>query len=140
MKKRIQLLVLMALVMAVSSCKKEDSTPSNTGSSALAGIITSGTWHVSYFHEGSNDHTSNFSGYTFTFGSGGTMTATDSSGSVSGTWRTDDSNANEFHMSIGSSASLTDLSHGWLITSQSSAEIQMKDDGGSSSEELHFSK
>ena len=140
MKNKIHLIALAILIIAASSCKKEDNSPASTTSSSISGIITSGNWRVSYYHEGSNDHTSNFNGYTFAFSSSGTMTATDTSGMTSGTWRIDDSNVNEFHMSIGSSTPLTDLDRGWLITSQTSTEIQMKDDSGSSNEELHFTK
>lgn len=140
MKNKIHLIAIAVLIFAASSCKKEDNSPASTTNSSIAGIITTGNWRVSYYHEGSNDHTSNFNGYTFAFNSNGSTTATDTSGSISGTWRIDDSNVNEFHMTIGSSAPLTDLSRGWLITSQTSSEIQMKDDGGSSNEELHFTK
>ncbi len=68
------------------------------------------------------------------------MPAIHSSATTTGTWRFDDSNVNEFHISIGSNAPLSDLSRGWLITSQTGTEVRMKDDGGSSDEELHFTK
>ena len=132
--------ILLAAMVMTTSCKKEDnSSPDNSGTS-IAGTITTGTWRISYYHESGNDHTSDFSGYTFTFSSSGTMTALHSSGNTMGTWSIDDSNVNEFHMSIGSTSPLDALTHGWLITSQSSTEIDMKDDDTSHSEELHFTK
>ncbi len=140
MKNKIHLIAFAVLIIAASSCKKEDNSPASTNNSSIAGTITNGTWRISYYHESSSDHTANFNGYTFTFSSNGTMTAIHSSGNTIGTWRIDDSNVNEFHMSIGNNAPLTDLDKGWLITSQTSTEIQMKDDSGSSNEELHFVK
>jgi len=141
MKTKLFFLAIMITAIAVTSCKKEDnSSSSNNSTSDISGIITSGSWRVSYYHESGNDHTTNFDGYTFTFSSNGNMTATNSSGTTNGTWDIDDSNANEFHMSIGSTTPLTDINNGWLITSHSSTEIQMKDDNSTHNEELHFTK
>ncbi len=131
---------LIASAAITSSCKKEDDSTPNNSSSNVSGIITSGSWRVSYYHESGNDHTGNFNGYIFTFSNGGTMTATDSSGTTNGTWSTDDSNASEFHMSIGSTSPLSDLNNGWLITSQSATEVDMKDDNTTHNEELHLTK
>ena len=141
MKTKIKQTALLMLVIAglTVSCKKEDNSPS-TSSSSISSIITTGSWRVSYYHESNDDHTTDFSGYTFTFSSSGTMTANYSSGTTNGTWEIDDSNVNEFHMSIGTTAPLNKLDHGWLIISQSSTEIKMKDDDTSHSEELHFTK
>lgn len=132
-------LSIIAIASLTVSCKKEDNSPAVSGSS-VSTVITSGSWRVSYYHENSDDHTTDFSGYTFTFSSNGTMTAAKSSSTTNGTWEIDDSNVNEFHMSIGSSTPLNKLTHGWLIISQSSSEIHMKDDNSSHSEELHFTK
>jgi hypothetical protein len=141
MKNKIILAIFIVFSAITSSCKKEDNSSSNNNTSSnISANITSGLWRVSYYHESSNDHTSNFNGYTFSFSNTGTMTATNSAGSTSGTWSIDDSNANEFHMSIGSTSPLTDLNSGWLITSQSSTQVELRDDSGNHSEELHFTK
>jgi len=142
MKNKIYLMVfLIAALATASSCKKEDnSSSSSSTSSNVSAYITSGSWRINYYHESGDDHTSNFDGYTFTFSTSGTMSATNSGGTTSGTWEVDDSNVNEFHMSIGSTSPLLDLNHGWIITSQSAAEIHMKDDDLNHSEEVHFIK
>ena len=141
MKNKIYLIALITTLVTVSSCKKEDnSNPDNGNNSSIAGIITAGSWRVSSFHESGNDRTANFNGYVFTFSSSGTVTAVNSAGTTVGTWRIDDSNVNEFHISIGSTAPLSDLDRGWLITSQSTNEIQMTDDDSSHDRELHFTK
>jgi hypothetical protein len=126
----------------IASCKKEDnSSPSNSSSNpSVASLITSGTWCVTYFHEDNSDHTADFNGYAFAFNGNGTMTAVNASGTTTGTWRVNDSNANEFHMSVGNSDPLSKLDKGWIITSEASTEIKMKDDNSSNNEELHFTK
>lgn len=131
------ILILILGIVTISACKKEDNSPA---SSSVSSIITSGSWRVSYYHESGNDRTSNFSGYTFTFNSNETMTAANSSGTTNGTWKNDDSNANEFHMSMGSASPCNVLNHGWLIISKTSSEIDMKDDNSAHDEEMHFTK
>src|SRR4051794_24324199 len=115
MKKQITqiTLIFFSIVTLVISCKKDDnSNPDNNSFSGTPGIITSGTWRISYYHE-SND-ASRFSGYIFTFNINGTINATNSAGTTNGTWSNDDSN-NEFHISLGNSDPLKDISKGWLI-------------------------
>ena len=122
-------IVFTALLL---SCKKDDSN-----NSPIDLIVTTGTWKVSYYHENNEDKTSNFSDYTFTFGDNGTMTASNSGGTTTGTWTSDDSE-NEIHISLGNTEPLKDLSKGWLIISKSSTEIVLKDDDITHLEELHF--
>lgn len=134
MKNNIVQISLLILVFTTSlfSCKKDDGN-----NSPIDLIITSGTWKVSYFHENSEDKTGNYSDYTFTFGNDGSVTAVNSGGSTTGTWTSDDSE-NEIHISLGNTEPLKDLSKGWLIISQSSTEIVLKDDDITHLEELHF--
>jgi len=144
MKKQITHIVFLFIAFSTMlvSCKKDDNTApddhSNSSSSSSV-IMTSGSWHVSYYHESGDDHISNFSGYSFTFNSNGTMTATNSSGTTNGTWSSDDSH-NEFHISLGNNYPLNDLSNGWLIISKSSTELNLKDENSAHNEELHFSR
>ena len=145
MKKQIILcaLVLFAMAALNVSCKKEDNSSPNTGGSSsptLTSILTAGSWRIHYYHESNEDHTANFNGYTFVFNGNGTMTATNSSGTTNGTWSIDDSNANEMHMSCGSSAPLSDLNNGWLVISKTTTEIHLKDDDTAHNEEVHFVK
>jgi hypothetical protein len=141
MKKKINQITLLIFAIAtmIVSCKKDDNSTPSTPATNTTTIITSGSWRVSFYHESNDDHTSNYNGYTFTFNSNGTMTATNSGGTTNGTWSNDDSQ-NEFHISIGSSSPLSDLSNGWLIISKTSTEIDLKDDNSSHNEELHFTK
>jgi len=122
----------------LAGCKKNSSSSPSPATNASS-ILMTGSWRVSYYHESGNDHTSNFSGYTFTFNSNGIMTSSNLSGTTNGTWSSDDSH-NEFHMSIGNSSPLSDISNGWLIISATSTEIDMKDDNSSHNEEFHFTK
>ncbi|MEO8088185.1 MAG: hypothetical protein ABI763_15300 [Bacteroidota bacterium] len=140
MKNKIYSIALAFTIMFAGACKKEDSSPSGSGVLSMSETITSGTWRVSFFHEDNADHTSDFNGYTFAFNSSGTMAAIHSSGTTSGTWHIDDSEAHEFHMSIGSIEPLTCLDRSWRVTSNTGSEVQLGDDSGSSDRALHFTK
>ena len=101
-----------------------------------SGTVTSGTWKVSSFHESSEDHTAEFSNYVFIFNANGTLTATISGTTTTGSWFFDDS-SNEFHIQIGTTSPLTDISKGWIILESTSAVFRLGDDS-SNGEELDF--
>ena len=132
--------ILLAATSIVSSCKKDDSTAPSSNNVSIAGIITTGSWRISYYTESGNNNTSLFSGYVFNFYADGTMTATHSSGTINGTWRIDDDGSNEFHMSLGNSAPLEELDRGWQVVAQSSTEIQLQDDDITHDRQLHLTK
>jgi hypothetical protein len=135
MKSAFKISALSLLLVAfLSNCKKDDNS-----NSSVSGIIVTGSWRVSYFHENSEDHTNDFSGYNFQFNSNGTMSAISGGITTNGTWKNDDSN-NEFHMTIGSSSPLSDISKGWIVISKTNTEFNLKDDNSSGNEELHFIK
>jgi hypothetical protein len=140
MKKHLKQFAILVFAVAATfaSCKKDDNS-NDDNSSTTSAIITSGSWRVSYYHESNDDHTSNFNGYTFTFNSVGTMTATNSSGTTNGTWTNDDSQ-NELHIYLGDNDPLKDLTKGWLVISKTSTEIKLQDDNTTHSEEVHFTK
>ncbi len=126
-------LIFLVAIVSFTSCTKDDSTPVNFNSNA----VTTGTWRITSFHENHDDHTLDFSNYLFTFDANGTLTATISGTVTTGTWDFDDS-GNEFHLHIGSSSPLTDISKGWIILESTSTTLRLGDDS-SNDEELVFS-
>jgi hypothetical protein len=125
-------LAVIAVLFSSASCKKDDSTPVIFNSNT----ITSGTWRISSFHGDHDDHTADFSNYVFTFDDNGNLSATNSGTTTTGTWSFDDS-GNEFHLQIGSTSPLTDISKGWIILESTSTSLRLGDDS-SNDEELDF--
>ncbi|MBL7776132.1 MAG: hypothetical protein JNK89_09030, partial [Saprospiraceae bacterium] len=69
--KNIRFFALLG-ALAVSACTKSSDDNSNPpNNSALVGS----KWVVSYFFDKDKDETSDFAGYSFEFGSNGTLTA-----------------------------------------------------------------
>ncbi len=104
-------------------------------------IATSGTWRVTLFTDSGNDETSDFAGYSFTFGSNGALTATKNGTSQNGTWSTSSS---RFNINLGpkvdTNKPLGELTDDWKIISTSGTEIKLTDDNASSAEFLTFTK
>ena len=57
-----------------------------TGGAEFSTFITSGSWHVSSFIDGTENHTDDFNGYNFTFSSSRIAIATKNSASINGSW------------------------------------------------------
>jgi len=54
--------------------------------------VQTGTWRITNFIDSGVDETNHFTGYNFTFGSNGTLTASNGSNTYSGTWSITDRN------------------------------------------------
>ena len=123
---------LFAIVLFIS-CKKDSNNINNN--------ISNGTWRITLFTDSGNDETGDFSGYSFTFGDNGVLTATKAGSSKTGTWN---DNNNDFNIDIGektdSNKPLGELTDDWDIISKSSTEIKLKDDNNASAEFLTFQK
>ena len=106
-----------------------------------ANVAVSGTWRVTLFTDSGNDETSDFSGFSFSFNSNGTVSATRSGVTKSGTWSTA---SNKFTIDLGAKIDtnkpLGELTDNWQIISISANEIKLTDDNVASAEFLTFTK
>jgi len=116
----------------ITSCSRDNNNNDN---------VEAGTWRVTLFTDSGNDETSDFSGYTFTFGDGGVLTAAKSGSSKTGTWS---KSSNDFNIDLGtktdSNKPLGELTDNWDIISVTDNEIKLQDDNPSSGEFLTFQK
>jgi hypothetical protein len=110
MKLKITATFISFLVLT-ASCSRSLDNPTN--------VVVDGTWRVTLFTDSGNDETSDFSGYTFTFNSNGTVTAVKSGVSKNGTWST---GSNKFNIDLGAKIDtnkpLGELTDDWKIISQ----------------------
>lgn len=127
-----------------STCSTDDDSTNNNSSIVdvveLTTISTDGTWRITSFVEEGNDETYHFSGYSFTFGEDGILTATNGSNTVNGTWgimddssNDDDSSSNEEFVilfDVPESSEFEDLNDDWDIQSYSSTKIELIDISG----------
>lgn len=105
-------------------------------------VLTSGTWYVSYFSEESNNQTSNYSGYNFTFNSNWTVQIVKNGNTSSGTWTNYMNNdENKLNLSF-SSPYLEELVEDWNVIEYHQTVIRLKhiSNGGSEIDYLYFTK
>ena len=99
--------------------------------------VQDGTWKVTSFVDSGDDHTSDFTGYAFTFSPNGDAIAVNGGTTVSGTWSIstsssdDDSNDDmDFNLSFASPADFEELTDDWDVKSHSSTKIELIDVSG----------
>jgi hypothetical protein len=124
-------------------CSSDDDNNPADNSAEIQNVINtagSGNWVITYFFDTDSDETSNYSGYEFTFGENGVLTASNETNTYTGTWSvTDDSNSSDdssddddidFNISFMSPANFEELSDDWDIISHSSTKIELIDISG----------
>jgi hypothetical protein len=134
-----QSIVLLLVTVFFLSCSSDDSNSNGTNSiSSVTSIVASGTWKITYYFDTDKEETSNFSGYNFTFGSNGVLTATNGTLTQTGTWSVTDSNSNDdnsisdldFNIAFASPATFNELTDDWEIIERTSTVIKLKDVSG----------
>ncbi len=124
--KRMRTIITTLLLAAftLTACDKNDD---NNTTSITPGIIQSGTWRITLFSDNGTDETSNYTTYTLTFSSNGTVTAVNGIATVNGTWsaRTDNSQA-KLDLDFGTNPLFSDLNEDWHILEQTAVKVRME--------------
>lgn len=129
------IIVCVFLLNTASMCSSDDDSSSPANTSEVINTVTQGTWRITLFDEDGNDHTTDFNGYTFTFGSANVLTATNGSNTYTGVWSvtSDDSSGDDnpgddidFNILFSSPANFAELSEDWHILERTSAKIRLQ--------------
>jgi len=98
---------------------------------AVSQTATQGTWRISYFWDTDKDETLNFSGFNFTFSSGGVVTAVKDATTATGTWgvRVDDGVV-KFDLLFTDPVDFVDLSGDWKVLERTDSRIKLEDVSG----------
>ncbi|MCS6992180.1 MAG: META domain-containing protein [Chitinophagales bacterium] len=134
-----RLLAVLMVAAFLGACKKDD----DGSASEVSQTVQNGQWRITKFIEDSVDHTSDFSGYVFTFNANGTVTATNGSNTVSGTWGTrNDSGKTKFDLYFSSPYEFEEISEDWVVLSFTSTLIDLEhiSGGDGSVDHLTFEK
>jgi len=121
----------LALVVTLASCQNS-SDPVVPTQTVIQNNVQGDTWKITLYIDSGKDETSHFTGYSFTFATNGTITATNGSSSQTGTWSVNDSNSNDdsidnldFNISFSLGNDFDSLSEDWNFVSQSSTRIEL---------------
>ncbi len=134
------LLVVTVLLTGISCSKSSGGGTTDT----IASIVTQGTWKVHLFLNDTKDETANYSTYTFTFNSNGSMTAVNGGVTTNGTWtETVDSGKTKFVLKWaggGIPVLLLQIEEDWILKTKSATMIELTDVTATNNDEIHFQK
>lgn len=139
----IELLISLMVV----SCTEDNST--GTSKDELVNTVSNGTWRISYFFDSDTDETTNFSGYSFTFGASDLLTATNVTNTYTGSWNISDSSSDDdspddldFNIIFTNPDNFEELSEDWEVLSSTSVKIELRhvSGGDGSTDYLTFEK
>ena len=144
-----RLALTAGLLLPLFSACTEDSATSDDVIDDIDRIITTApasTWVVDRFIDSGQDETSDLACYALTFSDDGTVTATDGTSSVTGTWSisdddsTDDSPDDDvdFNLLFPTTGTLEELNDDWNIVTYADDRIELIDvsGGGGGTDEL----
>ncbi len=145
------LFLVFAGLLTFTSCSNNDDNnpPIEQIQIQVKNNIQQSTWRITKFIDSGEDETNHFTGYNFTFGSNGTLTASNGSNTFNGTWSITDSNSNddsqddlEFIINFNLTNDFEDLNDDWDFVSQSSTKIELIDisGGNGGTDNLTFEK
>lgn len=133
--KLIPILAMLFMLNVASMCSSDDDNSNSTFQDPTPVITTAtqGTWRITFFEDSGNNETSHFTGYNFTFGASGALSATNGTNTYNGSWSVtnddsgDDSPSNDldFNIAFSSPADFTDLTEDWNIISYTATKIQL---------------
>ena len=135
MKNKLFFPLIGFLFMTLIGCSKSDATD-NTTTNGNGGNPTTpaGSWRISHYFD-DRDETSDFAGYNFVFDNSGSVIATRSGASVTGTWST---TSTKFILSFGADPVLSELNDDWQIVERTSTSIKLKEDNPAQNDRLEF--
>jgi hypothetical protein len=150
-----KLLLIPVLAILFASCSNSDTTSDPQADlTTKTNMVAQSNWIITQYTDSGKDETSDYTGYTFTFNSDGTLIAMFEGTPTNGTWLlaqgsttpddsgndlTDDK-LNKFTINITGNKLMDKLAHKWLVDKITATEIYLRDDNVASNELLRFGK
>lgn len=135
MKTNLIAAILLAGILVISCSENNDQAPITPAE--IENIVQSDTWRITKFIDSEEDEIHQFTGYAFTFGGDGTLTASNGTNTYTGTWSITDSNSSDdspddldFNIYFNLTNDFEDLNDDWDILSQSPVKIELIDISG----------
>ena len=125
-------LYLIIIFFVAAGCGDDGVTETDTKVQEVKNVVATGRWTITYFFDTDKEETDKFNGYTFDFGSGGTLNALNGPVTHSGSWSvTDDGDSDnyehiDFNISFSAPEDFVELSEDWKIISISNSKIALR--------------
>lgn len=136
---RFAMLFMLSFAFMSSTCSSDDddnSSNNNQNIGEIVNVAQSGTWRISSFVDSGNDETNHFTGYNFTFGANGVLTASNGSNTQTGTWSVTNSSSSssgpdfDIFFPVPDSNPFEDLNDDWDIVTINNNTISLIDISG----------
>ncbi|MFN7045606.1 MAG: hypothetical protein ACK4M1_10455 [Flavobacterium sp.] len=128
--KKLKLISILSLLLFVSiGCTDEDDDTNQVSSpTEITSTVADGTWIVTLYKEAEIVQTANYSGYSFTFATDGSLSATNGSTTQSGDWSTYvDSGYTKLDMMFDAlDGPFEEISEDWNVISRTDIKIELK--------------
>jgi len=142
--------LLYLFLICLASCSKNNSN-STTSNNSNPVNVSAGTWTISSYTQRTENKTSMFSGYVFTFGSGGSLTANNNGAATTGSWSYTAATSGggyyvgtptdaTYTFNIGTADPLNRLNRTWNVSSASASSIALVNPEPADDEHIVFSK
>jgi hypothetical protein len=140
--KWIFLSLVATLLISVGCESNEDPAPqADVIAAELQSTALEGQWRITYYFDSDKEETSDYAGFVFTFGADGTVSATNGTTEVAGTWSVTDSSSSDddspdddsdvdFNLFFVSPADFEELSDDWDILKYNASRIELIDISG----------
>lgn len=137
--------VVFVFLLLASACTHSNSVTQQSivTPSQVSSAVQSGAWRVSLFQDSGNNETYKFNNYLFTFNPDGTLTASNGSNTVTGSWSSgNDDSKTKLILSFANVDPWDELSDDWHVISQNNTLIQLQDvsGGNGGTDLLNFTK
>ena len=124
------LLVMSITTLLLTSCNPDDNSADPTPAVIQDQMQSAGQWRITSFIDSGKDETNHFTGYVFTFGSNGNLSATNTTNTYQGQWSVtnsnDDSPGNvDFNIFFNLTNSFEDLNEDWHIITHTQNRIEL---------------
>lgn len=125
-----------AIENVISNCETSGSV-----ALVLSDVLTSGTWHVSYFYDDQGD-TYNYNGYNFNFNANGSCTAIKNSATINGYWDIHNETTYQRLDLHYDGSTLYEIEEGWKVLEFTATTLRLKHESSytSDSHYLNFTK
>jgi hypothetical protein len=125
------------LIIGMISCENDPNSETTLPFEVISQSLIGGDWIVTKMVDSGKDETSHFSGFDFTFGQNGTLTASNTQKTYTGTWSISGSRSNDdnpkdldFNIAFNTTDKFDDLNDDWDIIHYESTLIELCDVSG----------
>lgn len=128
MKKLLYSILAATAILGSVSCHHDDDDPIILNPVNAGNTVTSGAWRITLYQEDDSDHTANFAGYNFTFGTDNVVSATNGTNTYTGAWSFthDDSSSDDFNILFGSPDNFAELTEDWEVLESTALKLRLK--------------